>query len=178
MIRRAALVAAAVLAPVAAAAQPGPPIDLPDSPAELRLDAAWQPVALPPGTAEPPVGAWRHPTGAVLVVTRAAAPNPDAWRVKTRPAHADEVEAGTRDAAPDYRRRTRSVHDVRGVPAMDLSFRRGRGASAEVVAMRFVFFRTHTMTAAVAVPEARWRKAQRAAEAAIAGLGLPEGYVP
>jgi hypothetical protein len=167
-----------MLAPALALAQPAAPIDLPDSPAELRLDPAWQAIAVPPGTAEPPVAAWRHPTGAVLVVTRAAAPNPDAWRVKSRPAYADEVEAGTRAAAAGYRRRARSMHDVRGVPALDLSFRRGHGASAEVVSMRFLFFRTHTMTAAVAVPDARWRKAQRTAEAAVTGLGLPEGYVP
>jgi hypothetical protein len=124
------------------------------------------------------VGAWRHPSGATLVVTRAAAPNPDAWRSKTRDAHLDDVEAGTRAAAPGYRRRDRRSFDASGVPAMDLSFRRATGAGREVVSIRFLFFRTHTISAAVAVPEARWRRAERTTRAALAGLGLPAGYQP
>jgi hypothetical protein len=157
------------------------PLDLPDTPAELTLPAGWQPLALPPTAAVPPLGAWHHPSGATLVVTRAAAPNPDAWREKTRAAHAEEVEAGTRAAVPRYQRRERRLLEVAGVPALELSFRRAVGAAGkerEVVSIRFLFFRTHTVSVAIAVPEARWRKARAVTKAALGALALPAGYAP
>jgi hypothetical protein len=157
------------------------PLDLPDTPAELTLPAGWTPLPLPPTAAVAPLGAWHHPSGATLVVTRAAAPNPDAWREKTRAAHAEEVEAGTRAAAPRYQRRERRLLDVAGVPAMELSFRRAVGASGrerEVVSIRFLFFRTHTVSVAIAVPEKRWNRARGVAKAGMAALALPAGYAP
>jgi hypothetical protein len=175
----AAIVAIGIAAP--AAAQPPAALDLPDTPAELTLPAGWQPLALPPSATIAPIGAWHHPSGATLVVTRAAAPNPDAWREKTRAAHADEVEAGTRAAAPRYQRRERRLLEVAGVPALELSFRRAVGPAGkgrEVVAIRFLFFRTHTVSVAVAVPEARWGKARGVARAALGALALPAGYAP
>jgi hypothetical protein len=181
-VRAAALAAIAVvtIAAAPAAAQPPAALDLPDTPAELTLPAGWQPLALPPDATVAPIGAWHHPSGATLVVTRAAAPNPDAWREKTRAAHADEVEAGTRAAAPRYQRRERRLLEVAGVPALELSFRRavGPGKGREVVAIRFLFFRTHTVSVAVAVPEARWGKARGVARAALGALALPAGYAP
>jgi hypothetical protein len=157
------------------------PLDLADTPAELTLPAGWAPLPLPPTAAVAPLGAWHHPSGATLVVTRAAAPNPDAWREKTRAAHAEEVEAGTRAAAPRYQRRERRLLDVAGVPAMELSFRRAVGASGrerEVVSIRFLFFRTHTVSVAIAVPEKRWNRARGVAKAGMAALALPAGYAP
>jgi hypothetical protein len=175
-----AIAVASALAAATAAAEPAAPriVDLPETPAELRLDAAWQDAPLPAGVPDAPVGVWRHPSGAVLVVTRVAAPNGDAWRDATRAAYADDVEAGVRSAVPGYRRRSRAVRDLRGVPALDLSFRRTVDGTVEVVAMRVVFFRNYSVTATVAVPDAQWNRARRATEAAIAAFAPAPDYRP
>lgn len=173
------ITAALGFAAALAVAAPEPRIvRVPDSPAELRLDERWQPLPLPPGAADPPLGAWRHPSGATLVLTRTAAPATDAWRDKDRAAWAADVEAGVRAASPGYQRRERKLRDVAGVPTLDLRFRRKAGGAVEVVAMRFLFLRTHTATIAIAVPDARWSAARSAVEAAIAGFAPPVPLPP
>jgi len=112
------------------------------------------------------------------VVTRSTASALDAWRERTREAWVEQVEAGIRDSVEGYRRQMRKVHEVREVPALDIAFRHRTKDGYERVVMRFLFFRTHVVTAAAAAPEARWSQARGAAQAVISGFGPPPSYAP
>jgi hypothetical protein len=187
---RAALLAFAVLdagvaqaAPAVPAAMSAPPrttaagvpiIDLPETPAQLALGAAWQAEALPQlpassdvigparlvalyretAAARPARGrAAAAPLG--LIVLRFDAPNPRAWRDKTRAAYLDEIEAGLVAACPTdsacrgLKRLKRSVSESEAVPVMDLHLRDAGGTQR---LYRFLFFRTYAILAAVELP--------------------------
>lgn len=148
--RAAALVLAAAAAalPARAAADP---IDL--GPARLSLDDRWTGAAVDPAIdpavllAVPLV---RTAGAAHLVVVRHDVPNTEAWRERTRQAHADAIVAGfaatpgTIVVEDSVRRLGRA-----NVPVLDLALRRG----AEHVAVRVLLFRTFTLAAIAAAPE-------------------------
>lgn len=108
--------------------------------------------------------------GARLVITRVAYPNPGAWSRKD--AFFDEVEHGIRAAAPGCTRMQRRQHRLGRVPAMDVQFRRRMGNGAEVVHMRFLFFRRYTLTLTLAAPARGYRRLGRAYRA------LVDSFVP
>ena len=151
----------------------GTPIDLPDTPAVITVPGTWKTSTLPDVEA-PPVAAYESASGGRVVITRASAHNPEAWLERTRARYVDAVEAGVEKATTGYKRKARTVQKVNGVPCMDLEITRTVDGVKEDVTLRFVFFRTYTLTAAAVGP-----KKDRAAIAAILkSFGPPKGYIP
>jgi hypothetical protein len=117
------------------------------------------------------VSGHRHePSGARLAITRVDYPNPAAWQQEA--AFFEQVEDGVRAAAPGYARLHRRQLRLGRVPAMDLSFRRRTGDGAEVVHMRFLFFRRYTLALALAAPARAHRRHGREHRA------LVDSFVP
>jgi hypothetical protein len=170
---RLAVAAGFVLALAAPAAADDTPIDLPDTPAEITVPANWTTSTIPDVRAKPIV-AYESPAGGHVVITRAGAYNPQAWIERTRAKYCDEVETGVSAATDGYQRKKRSIQKVNGVPVMDLELTREVDGKREDVVMRFVFFRTYTLTLAAVGPAK-----DRTAIAAIAkSFGPPKGYDP
>jgi hypothetical protein len=109
---------------------------------------------------------YEHPrSGALVAVTRINYPNLGAWRARTRPAYVAAIEQGVREAVVSYRRlEQRTGFDQ--VPVFDLVFRSrrpgGQGKQGnEIVAMRFLFFRTYSLVMTVTVPARAYRRHKR-----------------
>jgi hypothetical protein len=149
------------------------PIDLPETPAEITIPANWTSTPIPDVVAKPVV-AYESPAGAHVVITRAGAHNPLAWAERTRTKYADQVEAGVTAATEGYQRKKRSIQKVNGVPTMDLEISRLVDGERETVKMRFVFFRTYTLTLAATAPA----KDRSTVDAILASFGPPKGYIP
>jgi len=162
-----------VLAAAAPAAADDTPIDLPDTPAEITVPANWTTSDIPDVRAKPVV-AYESPAGGHVVITRAGAYNPQAWIERTRAKYCDEVETGVSAATDGYKRKKRSIQKVNGVPTMDLELTRDVDGKREDVVMRFVFFRTYTLTMAAVGPA----KDKAAITAIAKSFGPPKGYVP
>jgi len=137
---------ALVVAIVVASATPAAAelISLPRTKATISLGGEWKPIAAP-GL----VAAYRTGGGLVLAITRAQVPNIDAWRSKTREAYADEIERGVTSRLPGYRRISRALREVEGVPALDLEARRKDGAT---IVIRILLFRTYALALAIECP--------------------------
>jgi hypothetical protein len=169
--------ATATAAPASATTPPptadGTPIDLPDTPAEITVPASWTPTPIPEVAARP-VAAYESPAGARVVITRAGAHNPEAWSERRRTKYADQVEAGVTAATEGYQRKRRAIQKVNGVPVMDLELSRVVGGKREDVVLRFVFFRTYTLTVAAVAPG----KDRAAVAAIVKSFGPPKGYDP
>ena len=137
---------ALVVAIVVAAATPAAAelISIPRTKATITLGAEWKPLA-----AQGLVAAYRTERGLVLAITRAQVPNIDAWRSKTREAYADEIERGVTSRIPGYRRISRALRDVQGVPALDLEARRKDGTT---IVIRILLFRTYALALAIECP--------------------------
>jgi hypothetical protein len=136
----AALVLVALVAMPAAAET----IALPSSTAKLVLPDGWTAVKAP-GV----VAAYRTEGGAVLAVTRASVPNPDAWRAQTRAAYADKVERGIRAGIPGYKPTAKKLVEASGMPALDIEATRDGGAT---VLVRVLLFHTYALSLAIEVP--------------------------
>lgn len=117
---------------------------LPQTKAKLAVTAGWHAV---PATSV--VAGYRSDRGAILAVTRAQVPNPDAWRSRTRAAYVDQVERGIADHVPGYRRLARKISEIHEVPALDLEARRDNGAT---VVFRVLLFRSYALSLAIEVP--------------------------
>lgn len=166
---------AAAQAPPKTTAAGVPIIDLAETPAQLALGTAWEVAAIPqlPATSDA-IGPARlvafyrevaatkatrrgraAPAPLALIVLRFDAPNPRAWRDKTRPAYLDEIEAGLLAACPadsrcrGMKRIKRTVSESEAVPVMDLHLRDAAGAQR---LYRFLFFRTYAILAGVELP--------------------------
>ncbi len=169
MIARLAAVAAALVL-AAGDAHAGPrTLEVPDQPAQLVVDEAWQ-LEPAPGDdrladADAPAMILRHGDAATLVVTVAAAPNADAWRSRKRRAYLDEVIAGFA-AQPGVTVDKHRDRRVKGVPTLELWLTRKLDDHRELVVVRLLLFRTRTVMAAAA--GARSDKARL--EAAARGL--------
>jgi hypothetical protein len=134
---------------------------------QLEVPARWQPAGPLPDTGGAAVAGWRDPgSDAALAISRVDYPNPDAWR--NRQPFFDEVENGLAAATAGFERLHRRVHRLGRVPAMDLFFRhRGPGDGDEIVLMRFLFFRTYSMTLALSLPAGDYRASRRALAALV-----------
>lgn len=119
-------------------------IELPKSTVKLVLPDGWTPVK-----AAGVVAAFRTERGAVLAVTRANIPNPDAWRSRSRRAYADKVERGIEAGIPGYKRTAKKLADAHGVPALDIEARRDGGTT---VIVRVLMFHTYALSVAIEVP--------------------------
>lgn len=162
-----------VVSLISAPAAADKPIDLPNTPAEITLPAGWSETPIPEVAARPVV-AYQSAAGAHVVITRAGAHNPLAWSVRNRTRYADQVEAGVTAATSGYTRKRRTIQKVNGVPVMDLELSRKVDGAREDVVMRFVFFRTYTLTlAAIAA-----KKDRAALDAIVKSFGPPKGYIP
>jgi hypothetical protein len=154
-----------------------PLIDLPETPAQLALGSRWAAQELPQlpaasdaigparlvafyrevaaAKAAAPARRRSAPAPLALIVLRFDAPNPRAWRDKTRAAYLDEIEAGLLAACPadsrcrGLKRVKRSVSQSEAVPLMDLHLRDAAGAQR---LYRFLFFRTYAILAGVELP--------------------------
>jgi hypothetical protein len=114
-------------------------IDLPDTRAELVLDLRTWHAVTKPGL----VAGYATDRGERLAITRAQIPNPDAWRAKTRDAYIDQIESGI--VAAGYKRTSKKVTTIEGVPVLDLeaTHRRGR------IVIRVILFRTYALSLAI-----------------------------
>ncbi len=120
-------------------------IELPKTKARLELPDAWK--ATPtPGL----VAVYKDDRGAVLAVTRADVPNPDAWKSETKQAYADKVERGIRSRVAGYKRTSKKLVTAGGVPALDVEATRTGGAT---VIVRVLLFRTYALSLAIEVPK-------------------------
>lgn len=163
--RAAARVVAAGLVLGLAAPAGAQPVTVTIGPARLEHDPAWSGEPVAEGGAPALV---RRQGLAILTVTRTAAPNPAAWRPRTRDAYLAEVEAGLVAGATRLASKRRALGQA-GVPTLDLTLRRrGPDGAAEVVAVRVLLFRTMTIAAAAAAPDDR--AGRRLVEGAVAGL--------
>jgi hypothetical protein len=133
-------IAAALLATPAAADR----VNLPHTKATFELSAEWHPVVAP-GV----VAAYRTDAGAMLAITRAQMPNPDAWRTRTREAYIDQIERGIKERIAGYRRVSRRFGRVRDVPTLDLVATRHGGAT---VVFRILLFPSYALALAIEVP--------------------------
>jgi hypothetical protein len=163
----------AVAAPAEASRRGPPIIDLPETPAQLALEAGWAAEELPALTAsadaigparlvamyreEPAARPQRGDPALALVVLRFDAPNPRAWRDATRGAYVAEIEASLLAAcAPDagsscrgFKVQKRATFESELVPGLELS---GKDAGGATRLVRILFFRTYAIVAAVEVP--------------------------
>jgi hypothetical protein len=119
-------------------------VPLPQTKAKLAVTDGWHAV---PTTGV--VAAYRSDHGAILAVTRAAVPNPDAWRSRTRAAYIDQVERGIAEHVSGYRRLSRKVSEVHDVPTLDVEARRDGGSTLVV---RVLLFRSYALSLAIEVP--------------------------
>lgn len=119
-------------------------LTLPSTKATLDLPATWKRVE----AVDVVVGA-HGPAGEVLAITRAAVPNPDAWRPKTRDAYLDQIEKGLAARVAGYRRVARKVGETNRVPTLDLEAKRADGAT---IVVRVLMFRTYALSLAIEVP--------------------------
>jgi hypothetical protein len=168
-----ALAAAGIVVALAAPAAADGPIDLPSTPAEVTIPASWSSAEIPE-VASAPVAAYKSPGGTHVVITRAGAYNPQAWSARGREKYCDEVERGVSGATDGYQRKRRTVQKVNGVPTMDLEISRKVDGVREEVVMRFLFFRTYTLTLAAVLPS----KDKSSVTSILKSFGPPKGYVP
>jgi hypothetical protein len=139
VIRTLALACMLVVAAPAAAED----IKLPNSRVVLHLGEGWQ-LASSDGV----VAGYRKGEAA-LAVTRAQVPNPEAWRSKTKQAYADVIERGVAAAIPGYKRVSKKLVEMNGIPALDIEARREGG---KIVVVRVLLFRTYAMSVAIETP--------------------------
>jgi hypothetical protein len=132
-------------------------VTLPHTKATLELGAEWHAV-----TATGVVAAYKTDAGALLAITRAQAPNTDAWRSRTRDAYIDQIERGIKERIAGYRRLSRKLLEVHEVPALDLVATRDGGAT---VVFRVLLFRSYALALAIEVPAGGDVSAARAAAA-------------
>jgi len=141
----AVLVAAALAGAVPAAR--AEPVKLPSTRAVLDVPAGWTPQA---GDANRGlIAAYRGERGAVLAVTRAPVPNPDAYQAASREAYADLIERGIAARVKGYRRVGRKLGEPNGTAALDLEARRADGAT---LVIRVLLFQTYALSLAIEVP--------------------------
>ena len=125
----------------------GTVVELPKSKAILTLPDGWARVK---HAFKGIVEIYKHDNGSVLVVTRADAPNPDAWVSSKAKAYADEVEKGIEAGVPGYKRISKKLNDASGIPALDVEAKRKGDA---IVVVRVLLYRTYSVTLAIEVPK-------------------------
>lgn len=120
--------------------------ELPKTKATIELPERWTKVDEPAL-----VAAYKHPSGALLAVTRADVPNPDAWKddAKVNQAYATAIERGVARQTPGYKRVKSKLGKANGVPSLDLEATRDGGAT---MVLRVLMFRTYALTLAIEVP--------------------------
>lgn len=118
-------------------------IDLPKTKARLELPDTWKATPIPGLLA-----VYKDDRGAVLAVTRADVPNPNAWKSETKKAYADKVERGLAKSIPGYKRVAKKLGTAIGIPALDVEARRRDGAT---VVVRVLLFRTYALSLAIEV---------------------------
>jgi hypothetical protein len=122
-------------------------VELPKSKATLTLGDGWTRVI---HTHKGIVEIFKHDKGALVVVTRADVPNPDAWVAEKKQAYADQVEKGIKAKVPGYKRTAKKLVDANGIPALDIEAKRADGA---IVVVRVLLFRTYAASVAIEVPK-------------------------
>jgi hypothetical protein len=144
-VSRVAIVALVALAVVGfSTARADTVIEFPRTKARLELPDTWK--ATPsPGL----VAVYKDDRGAVLAITRADVPNPDAWKSETKQAYADKVERGLRKGIAGYKRTSKKLVTAVGIPALDVEASRDGGA---IVIVRVLLFRTYALSLAIEVP--------------------------
>lgn len=173
LARSHALVIAVALAAGSPGAVRAEVLDLPRTLATVTIDDAWAPVPLSEAAqAAGLVVGYRARGDVVLAITRAQVPNTDAWRRKLRDAYVDELERGLAAHVEGYRRTARTVHELGGVPVVDLEARRRDGATLVV---RALLFRTYALTLAIEVPRGAGLGAARETRATFTPPVPPRG---
>ncbi len=156
---RAAAVAASIAVAVAAlpalAAEPEPYRNA-DHHFQIALGDGWNPTE--PGTGpEQLLLARAASDGRALAVTRVAYPNPR----RRDHDYQKQIEAGVEAAARGYHRLSHKVSRAGYVVVIDVTYRRDTDGGREVVASRFLLFRTFTLVLSVAMPARTWRHQRR-----------------
>jgi hypothetical protein len=122
-------------------------VEFPKSKATLTLADAWKRVAPAPKGL---VDNFRHDLGLTLAVVRADVSNSDAWSAEKKQAYADQVERGIKSKIPGYKRITKKMGQVNGVPSLDVEAKRDDGA---MIVVRVLMFRTYSLTVSIEVPK-------------------------
>jgi hypothetical protein len=139
-------------------------VELPKTLAHLTLPDDWTAVRT-----QGVVAAFKRPDGAVLAVTRAEVPNPDAW-LKEKPkreAYADQVAAGVKASLTGTKKFTKKLTEMNNVPALDCE---GTKDGAPVV-LRVLMFRTYALSLAIELPKGADAKAIKDAKDVLAKFG-------
>lgn len=151
----AACIAVALAALPARAAEPEPYRDA-DHYFEIALGDGWSPTE--PGTGPEQLLLARAATGGrALAVARIAYPNPN----RRDRDYQKRIEAGVKAAARGYHRLSHKVSRAGYVVVIDLTYRRDTDSGREVVASRFLLFRTFSLVLSVAMPSRTWRHQRR-----------------
>jgi hypothetical protein len=164
LVAAVAAIAVSVLAPGAAQAQ----VELrsSDNYFTLGLPAGWQATTPAAGT-ETILAAFENPKSEqYLAVTRVGYPNRAVSRHPS--SFYAEVEEGLRKTTPGYKKLARKQRRFAHVRVLDLSFRHTpAGRDDEVIAIRFLFFRTFSLSLAVASKASRYRRQRRSTAALV-----------
>ncbi len=152
----ASIVAAAVAASAARAAEREPYRDA-DHYFQIGLGDGWSPTE-PAAGPEEILLARIAVDGRALAVARVDYPNP---RRRDRD-YQKQIEAGAEAAARGYHRLSHKVSRAGYVVVIDVTYRRDTDDGREVVASRFLLYRTFTLVLSVATPADKWRHQRRA----------------
>ena len=154
----AASLAVAIAALPARAAEPQPYRD-PDHYFQIALGDRWSPTE-PGAGPEQLLLARAASDGRALAVARVAYPNP---RRRDRD-YQKQIEAGVEAAARGYHRLSHKISRAGYVVVIDVTYRRDTDDGREVVASRFLLFRTFTLILSVTTPARSWRHQRRATQ--------------
>jgi hypothetical protein len=127
-------------------------VELPRTLAHLVIADGWKAVR-----AQGLVAAYKRDDGALLAITRADVPNPDAWSKEKpkREAYSDQVAAGVKASLAGTKKLTTKLGETNGVPALDCE---GTKDGAPVL-VRVLLFRTYALSLAIELPPSAGAKA-------------------
>ncbi len=128
---------------------------------QLDLDDGWREVPAPTDSHTPLVGFEHRKRRALMAVSRVEYPNLDAWRRRTRKAYYSEIEKGIKTSVDGYKRLRQNTTRLGRVPALDLTFRHRDKDGERVVFMRFLFFRTYSLSLSLSLPYRQYRRHKR-----------------
>lgn len=145
-------------------------VELPKSTAHLILADDWKATPAPSI-----VAAYKRADGALLAVTRAAVPNPDAWSKDKakREAYAEKVAAGVKAAMTGTKKFSKKLGELNNVPALDCE---GTKNGVRVL-VRVLMYRTYALSVAVELPQGAGANALEDARDILAKFG-PTKPVP
>lgn len=137
---------------------------------QVRLGSEWRALPVAPDSRIPQAGFEHGASGATLAINRIDYPNLAAWRKKSFPTYADEIEEGFRAAVRGYQRDARRTHKIGNIPSLDLTFRHRADSGDQQVHVRMIFYRRYSLSCVASIPVKARRRHQRAPRDAVASF--------